>query len=303
MTASAPVYTASLLSAANDNKRHRGTVEEMEIRARFLIAYASRHSPVTVRQLFYAATVAGLPGIQKDDNGYSAIQQQVLKLRRAGRMPYAHIADLTRFMRKPRTHGGIAEALEETAMLYRRALWRDLPFHVEVWVEKDALAGSLTPVTSEFDVPLMVCRGFTSETFAHDAVLEWAHIGKVVHVYHLGDFDRSGQDAANDLEKKLLGFAAERGLTVFFERLGVTVGQIFSMNLPTREPKRKTVADQRWPWDFACELDAIPPDELRAMLRERLETYIPAAQMKVLTAAEESERSLLHAFARHAETL
>ncbi len=303
MSAAAPAYTASQLNPANDNKRHRGTVEEMEIRARFLIAYASKHSPVTVRQLFYAATVAGLPGIQKDDNGYNAVQQQVLKLRRTGRMPYAHIADLTRFMRKPRTHGGIAEALEETALLYRRALWRDQPFHVEVWVEKDALAGSLTPVTSEFDVPLMVCRGFTSETFAHDAVLQWADIGKVVHVYHLGDFDRSGQDAAADLEKKLAGFAAERGLKVFFERLGVTLAQIYALDLPTREPKRKTTADQRWPYSFACELDAIPPDRLRSMLRERLEEYIPAAQMRVLTAAEDSERTLLHAFARHAETL
>lgn len=298
-----PLYTASLLNHDNDNKRHRGTIEEMEIRARFLIDYASKHSPVTVRQLFYAATVAGLPGIQKDDNGYNAVQQQVLKLRRTGRMPYAHIADLTRFMRKPRTHGGIAEAMEETAMLYRRALWRDLPWHVEVWVEKDALAGSLIPVTSKFDVPLMVCRGFTSETFAHEAVVQWASIGKDVHVYHLGDFDRSGQDAAGDLQKKLAGFAAERGLRVFFERLGVTLEQIQEMNLPTREPKRKTAADQRWPYDFACELDAIPPDELRSMLWRRLEDYIPEEQMNVLKVAEDSERGLLYAFADRARTL
>lgn len=297
-----PSYKASLLKADNDNKRHRGSNEEMEFRARFLIAYASKHSPVTVRQLFYAATVAGLPGIQKDDNGYSAVQQQVLKLRRTGRMPYAHIADLTRWQRKPRTHSGIAEAIEETAALYRRALWRDLPWNVEVWVEKDALAGSLLPVTSRFDVPLMVCRGFTSETFAHEAVTQWATIGKDVHVYHLGDFDRSGQGAASDLQKKLAGFAAEHGIRVSFERLGVTLQQIQEMNLPTREPKRKTAADQRWPYDFACELDAIPPDELRSMLWRRLEDYIPDEQMKVLTAAEDSERGLLYAFARHAET-
>lgn len=300
---SSPLYQASLLTHANDNKRHRGSIKEMETRARFLMDYAAKHSPVTVRQLFYAATVAGLPGIQKDDNGYNAIQQQVLKLRRAGRMPYDHIADLTRFMRKPRTHHGIAEALEETAALYRRALWRDLPWHVEVWVEKDALAGSLIPVTSKFDVPLMVCRGFTSETFAHEAVAQWADIGKTVHVYHLGDFDRSGQDAAADLEKKLAGFAAERGLRVAFERLGVTLEQIQTMDLPTREPKRKTAADMRWPHDFACELDAIPPDELRSLLRRRLENYIPDREMAALKAAEESERGLLYAFARHAETL
>lgn len=296
-------YTASPLKHANDNRRHRGTNEEMETRARFLIDYAAKHAPVTVRQLFYAATVAGIPGIRKDDNGYNAIQQQVLKLRRTGRMPYDHIADLTRFMRKPRTHDGIAEALEETAALYRRALWRDLPWHVEVWVEKDALAGSLTPVTSKFDVPLMVCRGFTSETFAHEAVDHWADIGKNVHVYHFGDFDRAGQDSASDLERKLAAFAKQRGLRVAFERLGVTLEQIQTMDLPTREPKRKTTADKRWPYPFACELDAIPPDELRSMLWRRLDAYISEHDLRVLQAAEDSERDLLRAFARHAHTL
>ena len=292
------LYQASRLKPDNDNKRHRATNEEMEVRAQFLIAYAAKNFPVTVRQLFYAATVASIPGISKDDNGYCAIQQQVLKLRRAGRMPYGHIADMTRMRRKPSTYGGVEEALEETARFYRKALWRDQPAHVEVWVEKDALAGCLLPVTSRFDVPLMVCRGFTSETFAYEAVEEWEEIGKdEVHVYHLGDFDRSGQDAAKDLRDKLNRFARDRDVRFFFERLAVTESQVEYFNLPTREPKRNTTADKRWPYDYACELDAIPPDKLRTMLWNVLDNYIPHDQMKVLEAAEESERTLLKGLA------
>ncbi|TIN37613.1 MAG: hypothetical protein E5Y32_26475 [Mesorhizobium sp.] len=272
----------------------------MEIRAQFLIAYAAKHFPVTVRQLFYAATVAGVPGIGKDDNGYNAVQQQVLSLRRTGRMPYGNIADLTRWQRKPRTHGSVQDALEETARLYRRALWRDQPVHVEVWVEKDALAGSLMPVTSRFDVPLMVARGFTSETYAFEAAEYWSAIGKEVHVYHLGDFDRSGQDAARDLERKLTTFGSAKGLRVQFNRLAVTERQVEYWDLPTRAPKRLTTADKRWQHDFACELDAIPPDELRALLWGVLDEYISHDDMKVLEAAEESERQLLQAFARAA---
>jgi hypothetical protein len=287
-------YPASLLNPDNDNKRHRGTNAEMETRAEFLIAYAAKHFPVTVRQLFYAATVASVPGIGKDDNGYNAIQQQVLKLRRAGRLPYGNIADMTRMRRKPRSHGSVDEALEETALFYRKALWREQPVHVEIWVEKDALAGCLLPVTHRFDVPLMVCRGFTSETFAYEAVEEWEEIGKEeVHVYHMGDFDRSGQDAAADLEAKLGRFAGERGVRFFFQRLAVNERQVEYWNLPTRQPKRLTTADKRWPHDFACELDAIPPDKLRSLLWDVLDEYIPEADMKVLNAAEESERMLL----------
>jgi hypothetical protein len=36
----------------------------------------------------------------------------VVLLRRAGRLPYQHIADLTRWMRKPRTFNSVDEALQ-----------------------------------------------------------------------------------------------------------------------------------------------------------------------------------------------
>jgi hypothetical protein len=44
---------------------HRATKAEMEARARFLIAYAQQHGPVSVRGLYYQAEVAGIPGIDK----------------------------------------------------------------------------------------------------------------------------------------------------------------------------------------------------------------------------------------------
>jgi hypothetical protein len=81
-----------------------------------------------------------------------------------------HIADLTRWMRKPTTYNGVEDALQDTARFYRKALWAEVDTHVEVWCEKDALAGVIFPVTSEFDVPLMVARGFSSETFCFEAI-------------------------------------------------------------------------------------------------------------------------------------
>jgi len=98
--------------AASRTKSARRTSAEMEECARFLIDYAERHGSVTVRQLYYRAEVEGLPGIDKTDNGYDKIQRQVLNLRRAGRLPYDHIADLTRWMRKPRTFDSVEEALQ-----------------------------------------------------------------------------------------------------------------------------------------------------------------------------------------------
>lgn len=298
---SAPeAYVASQLNPANDNKRHRGTAEEMELRAVFLLDYATKHAPVTVRQLYYAATVAGLPGIEKDDNGYNKVQAQVLALRRSGRMPYWHIADLTRFMRGVYTHDSVADALHDTAKMYRRALWRDKDVRIEFWLEKDALAGCIQPVTEKYAVPLMVCRGFTSETFAYEAAATIGSIGKETHIFHFGDFDRSGQDAADDLGRKLLKFSSSNGVHVEFQKVAVTHNDVIRHGLPTREPKRNTPADRRWPYDYACELDAMPPDMLRSYATSICSRYMPDHEMVALLAAEESERSILHSFARYA---
>src|SRR5262249_31536882 len=122
-------------------KRARATKAEMGERAEFLIAYASEHGPVTVRGLYYQAEVASLPGISKHDNHYAKVQRQVRNLRREGRLSYSDIADATRWMRKPRTHDSVEQALKDTARLYRKSLWLDANDYVEIWVEKDALAG------------------------------------------------------------------------------------------------------------------------------------------------------------------
>jgi hypothetical protein len=294
------VYEASHISADNDNKRHRATKDEMEERAVFLLAYAKEHRPVTVRQLFYAAVSHRVPGVRKDENGYAAVQRQVLDLRRCGRMPYHWIADLTRFMRGVETFDSVWDALNDTARLYRRVLWRDKDVRIEFWLEKDALAGCIEPVTSEYAVPLMVCRGFTSETFAYEAVETFARSGQETHVFHLGDFDRSGQDAADDLERKLMGFAATKGAKVSFAKLMLRLDDIERMGLVTRPPKRETPADRRWPHDFACDLDAVPPDTLRAAVRGVCSHYMPDREMTALLAAEQSEKSFLKTIAQQA---
>jgi hypothetical protein len=282
-----PFYEASLA------KLRRATKSEMEERAEFLISYAAKHGPVTVRGLYYQAEIAAIPGIDKSNAAYDRVQRQVLKLRRAGRMPYKHIADATRWMRKPRSYDSISEALTDCAYFYRRNLWKDAADYIEVWVEKDAIAGVIYPVTAENDVPLMVARGFCSETFAFEAVDQRGGDRRPYYVYYLGDFDRAGRDAARSLRKKLEQFAAEKGIKVHFSELAVTPEQIEQLGLPTREPKRTSAVDKAWPYDFACEVDALPPDILRGIVREAIERHLPVHQLRILKIAEESEKDAL----------
>lgn len=283
---------------ASPLKRSRATKEQMEARARFLVEYAKKHAPVTVRQLFYAATVADVPGIEKTEGGYNKVQAQCLELRRSGRLPYHYIADATRYMRKPRTFDGWEAALRDTARLYRKSLWADSEEEVEIWLEKSALAGVLYPVTSEYDVPLMPTGGYTSETFAYGAVAALRGSGKTLIIHALYDFDRSGRDAALSLQEKVERFGADFGVPVRFYHLGLSYEQVRRLELPTRPAKRNTTADQRWPYEFAAELDAIPPDTIRDMVRSAIEAHLPPHELNHLKRVEQSERETLLQFIR-----
>jgi len=89
------------------------------------------------------------------------------EMRRAGDIPFDWIADNTRLMRKPRTYSSLEAMLTQTKEFYRRALWDDQDAYVAIWLEKDALSGVLLEAAYQWDVPLMVTRGYSSVSFLH----------------------------------------------------------------------------------------------------------------------------------------
>src|SRR5262245_24901028 len=171
-------------------KRRRRTRAQIARDQDTLLDIVEKARPATLRQVFYLATVAGI--VPKTEVGYKTVGRDLLALRRSGRMPYQWITDSTRWMRKARTYDGVQEALAHGASSYRKALWADQPVSVEVWTEKDTVAGVLWEVTYDYDVPLMVSRGFTSETYLYQTAQNIIEAGKPTYVYYLGDHDPSG---------------------------------------------------------------------------------------------------------------
>jgi len=200
-------------------------------------------------------------------------------------------------MRKPDTYSGPAEAIRQTARFYRKDLWADHADYVEVWIEKDALAGVVHEVTDTYDIPLMVSRGYSSVTFLQAAGSAIDHIGKDTHIYHLGDYDPSGVDAANKIEAGLREFAPSTDIT--FTRLAVLPEQIEEWALPTRPTKRTDTRAKSF-GQHSVELDAIPPDRLRLLVEGAIDKHLPARELEVLKTAEDSERALLTAWANDA---
>src|SRR5699024_1698914 len=106
----------------------------------------------------------------KAESEYSNVVSRLLtQMRKDMNMPHSWIADNSRWIRKPATYSNMEAMLEESIDFYRRALWRDQDDYVELWLEKDALSGVLLDVTREWDVPLMVTRGYPSFTYLAEA--------------------------------------------------------------------------------------------------------------------------------------
>lgn len=244
--------------------------------------------PMTVRQVFYQATVRGL--VDKTEGGYAKVQTDLAIMRRTSMLPYHWLADNTRWQRKPQTFDSIEQALLDTAKFYRKSLWSDAESYVEVWLEKDALSGVVMPITSLYDVPLMVARGYASLSFLHSAAEYIASLDVPTFIYHLGDFDPSGVNAGEKIEQTLKEMAPDA--EIHFQRLAVTPAQISAWALPSR-PTKATDSRAKNFGAVSVELDAIPPAQLRGLVEQAINRHLPQDQLQVLQEAERSERDLL----------
>jgi hypothetical protein len=185
--------------------------------------------------------------------------------------------------------------LAESARLYRRDLWASQGTYAEVWLEKDALAGVLYTVTSEWDVPLMVTRGYPSLTFLHEAA-EAMPTDKPVVILYFGDHDPSGVDIPRRVLTDLRGFAPAAEIEL--RPIAVTPEQIGSLRLPTRPTKVTDSRAARFVGE-SVEVDAIPPRTLRTLAEENITRLLDVHAVEVLEAAETSERTILAGLAKH----
>jgi hypothetical protein len=197
----------------------------------------------------------------------------------------------TRWQRKPRTYDGIEAALEATAQFYRKDLWAHADCYCEIWIEKDALAGVILPVTARYDVPLMVARGYASLSFLHTAASFISDLNVPAFIYHLGDFDPSGVNAGEKIEQTLREMAPNADIS--FQRIAVNPAQIVAWSLPTRPTKQTDSRAKGFGDADSVELDAIEPGRLRHLVEAAIQLHLPPEQLEVLKVAEESERSIL----------
>jgi len=258
--------------------------------------------PMTVRQVFYALTTQGVIG--KTEAEYKGTVCRLLaEMRRSGDVPYYWIADATRWMRKPLTHSSVEQALRRTAETYRRSLWEEAPERVEIWLEKEALAGVVVDVTDEWDVPLMVTRGYPSMSFLYSAATAiHAASRQRTRIYYLGDHDPSGVDidraVIEGIGESINAIEPETGFEhhATFERVAITPEQIEAWSLPSRPTKKSDSRSKNFDGE-SVELDALPASALRDLARSCIERHVDERRLDLLRVAEREERRVFERMA------
>lgn len=279
---------ARLISFGGKGRR---TDKEMAWLKFRLYMLASQERPTTVRGMMYRMEAAGY--LPKDERAYNLVQRAVLNMRRAGLMPWRWITDSSRRVWGKVRFGDMESYASHVAANYRKDYWASSPVNVEVWCEKDAMQGVIAPVVlEEFGLDLYVSKGQSSASYLYEAAEQVKEDGRPTVVYVLSDFDPAGFRIAQKIEEGLREhIPAEQSLSV--ERVAVSYEQVQRYNLVTRPVKK---SDKGAPdfiaryGDECCELEAMPANTLRDLLREHLHTHMSSDRLRILKMVEEEER-------------
>jgi hypothetical protein len=167
-------------------------------------SYQQQGYDLTLRQLYYQFVARGhIPNSQAE---YNRLGTVINKARMAGLFDWDYITDRTRNLKSLAHWDDPAHAIYSIADQYRNRLWDRQPNRVEVWVEKEALAGVIGQVAERHDVAYFACRGYVSASELWGAAQRlggYMRKGQDVTVLHLGDHDPSGIDMTRDIEDRL----------------------------------------------------------------------------------------------------
>lgn len=239
---------------------------------------------LNIRQLYYRLAAAGR--IPNRRRAYNATVQQLVTMREKKELDWNRIVDVTRA-----TKGGDSgfdspkewfnahlRYLQEGK--YFREKWDGQPEYVEVWVEKDALLPLVESVTKEYNVTACSTHGTESMTHLLKSMLRLnRYQNKKCTILHFADHDPTGVDMSRDIverSKKYEGLGlGKKNFTL--ERCGLTRGQVKKHSLlpnPTKSKDPRTPAYVSKYGTECWELDALPPNVFKNIIRESIEKHI-----------------------------
>lgn len=263
--------------------------------------YLDQNLRLTLRQLYYQLVSANV--IENKEASYKNLGSLVSDARLAGLLDWDAIEDRVRQPVEWAQWAGPTDLIDQAIRQYRLPRWRGQTKYVELWVEKDALAGVLRPIASDYHVTLMVNRGYSSQSAMYEAANRFNENqrGEGSTLIYVGDHDPSGEDMVRDISDRLAMFRVD-DLDVI--KVALTMDQIKKHKLP---PNPAKMSDSRAEAYVAkhgrssWEVDALPPEELARLIRKVLEAEVDREVMDAIIAEEKEQKAKLREFAEGLE--
>lgn len=288
--------------------------------------YQSQGLTLTLRQLYYQFVSKDL--LPNTEKSYKKLGTIISRGRLGGYLDWAAIEDRVRVPVRWIEYDNVQQLLLETPQRYRRPRLIGQKTYVELWVEKDALAGILRPLASRYHVTMMVNRGYSSSSAMKEA---GDRIRKCCDEYgctdalilYLGDLDPSGEDMVRDLRERggafinygiLLKEVLTRGVVELVaesepdalkrkpyigfrvHKLALTMDQVEEYEPPPNPTKltdsRAAAFVEEFGYD-SWEVDALNPTTLQDLITEALEEVLDMDVMQDQKDQEEKERDML----------
>ena len=255
--------------------------------------------PLTVRQVFYR--LVGAHGFPKTEQAYERIGNYLVRARRAGLVPFEAIRDDSASVMRHMHFDG-----EEAFFSYVHRLGRNYTqdklagqgYAIRLHCEAEGMMPQMHDALRDFSVPVYSFSGFDSLTARRD-LARWFHDtyvykGKTPVMMHLGDYDPDGEsifeslveDVWAFLRRDAPGLVARHSAGSLFVRVALVEEHISMFDLPTAPPKKTSSRTKNWRGSATCQLEALPPDELRAIVVGRVLEYI---DQEVLDTDREAE--------------
>jgi len=258
------------------DKSFRGKSLEIIEQANAIIQeYEAQGYNLTLRQLYYQFVSRDL--IDNKQTEYKRLGSVINDGRLAGLIDWLAIEDRTRNLQSLTHWSSPADIIESCASQFRYDLWADQPWHIEVWVEKEALAGVFARVCNEWDVSYFACRGYVSQSEMWRAgrrlLRKERNAGKETRIIHFGDHDPSGMDMTRDIRDRLSLFGSNVDVT----RVALNIDQVEQYGPPPNPAKLTDSRSTGYCAEYgneSWELDALEPRVLAGLVDDEIESVL-----------------------------
>lgn len=267
---------------------------------RIVAEYGKQGFILTLRQLYYQFVARDL--LANTVKNYKRLGSVVNDARLAGLVDWDAIEDRTRGLESLPHWKDPAEIVDTCASQFRLDKWATQDYRLEVWIEKEALAGVFAGICKKLDVPFLSCRGYTSQSEMWRGARRLLAFHKAarrqyVVVLHFGDHDPSGIDMSRDIEDRMKVF----NCPINFVRLALNKDQVDQYDPPPNPAKetdsrfesyRKQHGDESW------ELDALEPRVLVALVEDNVKKFRDVARWNKAVELENEYKAELRTVAR-----